>query len=285
MFRLILLSALCVYTAFPQATTFTKSLDESAHTMGITGVLAGPLAAIPGAPYSAKAVTERVQLLSDGNRISQTTTNTVARDSKGRVYREESLPGFATGNTEAPHMVLIEDPVAGVHITLDSTAKTAFKIPAGKMLPGDRDRKRSDEAGTLSMVEPDGGVPQAFTIVTGDARVVEDNQATTTIDLGRQMIEGVMAKGTKVTHTIPAGTIGNDGPIVITTESWFSPELKVLVMSKSNDPRMGETSYKLTNISRAEPDPALFRIPADYSVKEKPPNIFFYKTNQGNIEK
>ena len=285
MFRLVFISALCVYAASAQITTTsaTKIMDESTHAMGITGVLAGPLAAIPGAPYSAKAVTERVQLLSDGNRISQTTTNTVARDSKGRVYREESLPGYATGNTDAPHMVLIEDPVSGIHITLDSTAKTAFKIPAGKIPP--RDRKRADEAGALSMVEPDGVTAQTFTIVTGNARVVEDDQSTTTTDLGTQVVEGVMAKGTKVTRTIPAGTIGNDGPIVITTESWFSPELKVIVMSKSNDPRMGETSYKLTNISRAEPDPALFRIPADYTVKEKPANIFFYKTNQSNIEK
>jgi hypothetical protein len=56
----------------------------------------------------------------------------------------------------------------------------------------------------------------------------------------------------------------------VTTETWHSPKLKVLVMSKSSDPRMGETTYKLTNLSRAEPDPALFQIPADYTIKTNP---------------
>lgn len=31
---------------------------------------------------------------------------------------------------------------------------------------------------------------------------------------------------------------------------------------------MGETTYTLTNIQRAEPDPALFTVPADYTVKD-----------------
>ncbi len=75
--------------------------------------------------------------------------------------------------------------------------------------------------------------------------------------------------------------MGNDLPIVITTETWYSPDLKVLVMSKSSDPRMGETTYKLTNLSRAEPDPALFQIPADYSIKDQPNGALgFIKADQ-----
>jgi hypothetical protein len=90
-------------------------------------------------------------------------------------------------------------------------------------------------------------------------------------------VEGVVAKGTKITRTIPAGELGNDLPIVITTETWTSPELKVIVMSKSSDPRMGETTYKLTNLSRAEPEPSLFQIPADYTTKDQPANVLFFK--------
>ena len=52
------------------------------------------------------------------------------------------------------------------------------------------------------------------------------------------------------------------------TETWFSPELKVMVLKKHNDPRNGEIIYRLTNISRAEPDHSLFEVPADYTVKE-----------------
>jgi hypothetical protein len=86
--------------------------------------------------------------------------------------------------------------------------------------------------------------------------------------LGTQTIEGVAAEGTRVTFTIPAGKIGNDRPIVTVNERWYSPELQTVVLTKNSDPRMGETTYRLTNIDRSEPDPSLFQVPADYTVDE-----------------
>jgi hypothetical protein len=86
--------------------------------------------------------------------------------------------------------------------------------------------------------------------------------------LGTQSIEGVMAEGTRVTFTIPAGKIGNERPIVTVNERWYSPELQTIVLTKNSDPRMGETTYRLTNINRSEPDPSLFQVPADYTVDE-----------------
>jgi hypothetical protein len=109
-----------------------------------------------------------------------------------------------------------------------------------------------------------------------------DDAETTKSDLGTQMIEGVPARGTRITRTIPAGQIGNVQPIVITTESWYSPDLKVLVMSKSNDPRMGETTYKLTNIQRSEPASSLFQPPEDYTVKNQPGDVFFHREIRKN---
>ncbi len=81
----------------------------------------------------------------------------------------------------------------------------------------------------------------------------------------------------RITRTIPAGAIGNEVPIVITTETWYSPELKGLVMSKTDDPRMGETTYKLTDIQRSEPAASLFQVPDDYTVKDQPTNNFVYR--------
>jgi hypothetical protein len=86
--------------------------------------------------------------------------------------------------------------------------------------------------------------------------------------LGRQTIEGVEADGQRVTVTIQAGKIGNERPIVTVKERWYSPELRAVVFSKNSDPRMGETTYRLTNIDRSEPDPSLFQVPADYTVDE-----------------
>lgn len=89
-----------------------------------------------------------------------------------------------------------------------------------------------------------------------------------TENLGKQLIEGVEAEGTRTTRTIPAGEIGNEQPIQIVSERWYSPELQVVVMTRSSDPRAGETTYRLTNIVRAEPSASLFQLPADYTVKD-----------------
>src|SRR2546428_519360 len=90
-----------------------------------------------------------------------------------------------------------------------------------------------------------------------------------TESLGTQAIEGLQAEGTRTTFTIPAGQIGNDRPIDIVDERWYSPDLQVVVLSKHSDPRMGEHVYRLTNITRAEPARTLFEVPSDYTVTER----------------
>jgi TonB family protein len=89
--------------------------------------------------------------------------------------------------------------------------------------------------------------------------------------LGRQTIEGVEADGTRITVTIPAGTMGNERPINIVTEHWYAPELQTVVMTKHSDPRFGETSYRLTNINRSEPAHSLFEVPPDFEIKQSGP--------------
>jgi hypothetical protein len=89
-----------------------------------------------------------------------------------------------------------------------------------------------------------------------------------TESLGKQTIEGVEAEGTRNVTTIPAGEIGNERPIEIVFERWYSPELQTVIMTRHIDPRFGETSYRLTNISRDEPARSLFEVPAGYTIKE-----------------
>lgn len=87
-----------------------------------------------------------------------------------------------------------------------------------------------------------------------------------TESLGTRDIEGVRAEGTRTSYTVPAGAIGNEKPIVTTAERWFSPELQVVVLTTTNDPRAGETIYRLANVKRGEPPAELFRVPADVRV-------------------
>lgn len=96
-----------------------------------------------------------------------------------------------------------------------------------------------------------------------------------TEDLGSQTMEGVLANGVRTTNTIPAGQIGNDRPIVVVTEVWTSPELKTIVYSKRSDPRMGDSTFKLTNIERTEPDASLFTVPPDFKVVDGPQPIVY----------
>ena len=76
--------------------------------------------------------------------------------------------------------------------------------------------------------------------------------------------------------------MGNERPITITSERWYSPELQVEVKSVRNDPRMGQTTHTLTNISRAEPDASLFQVPADLKMEDGKPGAirkFEFHTN------
>ena len=101
---------------------------------------------------------------------------------------------------------------------------------------------------------------------------------TRTEQLGVQNIEGVEAEGTRTITTIPADAIGNERPIEIMYEKWYSSELQLVVMSKHSDPRFGEQTYRLTNIVRSEPDPSLFTPPQGYKLITDPSGSYRVST-------
>lgn len=217
------------------------------------------LRAVKNAPYSADETTQSVQTLADGNRIVRTTTAHVDRDSEGRLRREVTFPALA-GEAQPHTLVTISDPTAGTTYSLDSQNKTAFKM----MRPTEATAGPFAKLKT-TLVEPPSNGQMHF-----QAASVQGENSTRE-DLGVQNIAGVNARGNRETTTIPAEAIGNEMPIVITSERWFSPDLQIEVKSVRNDPRMGETTYLLTNINRTEPDSSLFQVPADYTVREAKP--------------
>jgi len=241
----------------------------------------GPTAPVKGAPYSATINNESVQTLADGNRIIQTNTGTVSRDSQGRTRQDAALP--AIGNlsaASASHLVFIQDPVAGTSYTLNLTDKTAWKNP---MPPGGTDGHGA-AVGTFFIQTPSGPPPvppPGPPIIALTKHLATDEQMeANTESLGSQTMEGVVVNGVRTTHTIPAGQIGNDRPISIVTEVWTSTDLKTIIFSKRNDPRMGEQTFRLTNIVRAEPDPSLFTVPADFKIVDGGPKTIIYRRNQ-----
>ncbi|SRR5579883_17339 len=219
-----------------------------------------------GQPYSAEAVNETTQTLADGNKIVNRSSSMIYRDSEGRERREETMAKIGPWSADgAPaKMIFISDPVAKTSYSLDEKSRTASRMPMAMTVTT---VGRGGAAFSYSRSERvTGGVPQVFSYETKMISPV--GPAGKFEKLGSQTIEGVLAEGTRTTTTIPAGQIGNEREINIVDERWVSPELGITVMSRHSDPRMGETTYKLTNINRAEPPRALFEVPADYTVNE-----------------
>jgi hypothetical protein len=251
------------------------------------GAIGGSAGVVAGAPYSATITNESVQTLADGTHITQSSSGTTARDSQGRTRQDAPFP--VLGNlsaADAPHLVFLQDPVAGASYTLNLTDKTAWKGPVpppgagapGMMLSTNTFFVHSASGAPLPPPPPP-DAPAASTMLI-QKRLAESEGDVTTENLGSQTIEGVQATGVRTTQTIAVGKIGNDRPITIVTEVWTSPELKTIVMSKRNDPRMGEQTFKLTNIQRGEPDPSLFVVPSDFKITEGGARTVVYRTKQ-----
>lgn len=232
---------------------------------------------VKGAPYSAEAVTERTQVLEDGNRIVQKNTAQIYRDSEGRIRREQQFGAIGpfASSTEPHTNIMIHDPVKGEHYILEPDEQVARKMPAhfrglmppprphGPMPPPDPKLEGVEDEDVLVAPAPHPEMRQVFTYFSKPADGTSES-------LGKQIMEGVEVEGTRTTTTIPEGQIGNERAIQIVSEKWYSPELQVNVMTKHSDPRFGTTLYQLRNINRQEPDKSLFQIPAGYKVEDAP---------------
>lgn len=201
---------------------------------------------IKGVPYSAQFVTESTQTLGDGTRITRKSNGSVYRNAEGRTRREQTLGaiGPIALDGEPLQMIFINDPIARAHYVLDARSHTVRRMPYHDGPP------------------PPPPLPSDFQ---------EKADPVRTESLGKRVIEGVEAEGTRSTIAIPAGRVGNDRPLEIISERWYSSELQIVVLSKHKDPFAGENVYRLTNISREEPPLSLFEVPAGYSLEEGPP--------------
>jgi hypothetical protein len=257
--------------------------------MGIKSAVMGPT--VKNAPYSALETMENTQTLADGTHIDRTIQTMVYRDSAGRMRRE------------TPDSITIWDPVANVSYSLDPKTQTAMRLPLGlgpatrianeqRGLPPDvplpqmnlprngqemRFVYRSAGVATADLPPPPplpppgAGKPgDMFFLSAGAMPGLSAMQVKLTPkseSLGQQLVEGINAEGTRMTSTIEAGQIGNDRPIQIVDERWYSHELATLVKMTHSDPRTGQETLELTGISRVEPSPDLFQVPANYQIQ------------------
>ena len=256
-------------------------------TFNYIGAKPVPGQVVKGAPYSATATTETVQTLGDGNQIIRKNESTLYRDSEGRTRIEQRLGtiGKWAADGVPRQTIFINDPVSGVSYNLNPQSRTAHKIvyaphkPEAPSGPTAADGKTVKQAEVGAYKEQTAETPPSPGDRAGDRKEVaradgsrkEGGRAGEGWQkevVGKQTLEGVEVEHTRATLTIPAGEIGNTLPIEVVDESWYSHELQLLVMSRRRDPRSGETTYRLTNVNRAEPALSLFEVPADYAIKE-----------------
>jgi hypothetical protein len=261
------------------AQTLSQAAGPSAGAGGsvafsTTVVYAGKT--VTGAPYSAQIVTESVQPFADGNAITHSSTSAIYRDSLGRTRREQNInivgPSQASGSPI--QFITIDDPVSGVHYTLNPAKMTASQFTSSgtmtatsggalpmKVIPGDGSNVTityfSSGDGTTA-----GGRGGSISVLP--AQVSSDNVSTES--LGADTVQGLSVLGTRVTRTIPAGQIGNAQPIMIITDKWYSQDLQIDLKTVHSDPRTGTTTTTVTNLSRNEPNPSLFSVPPSYTI-------------------
>ena len=177
------------------------------------------------------------------------------RDAEGRVRRElgVDLAMPATGKIKQ-NLIIITDPVAGTRYMLNPDNKTARQAP----LRGGKHAGPDHEAHA-----------HAMGMMGGPGTVTRES-------LGTKSINGIQAEGIRVTRTIPAGAMGNEKAITVSTDRWYSPDLQIAVMTVHTDPMMGTVTTKLVNVTQGAPDASLFQVPSDYAVRSAKPGDPMY---------
>ena len=197
---------------------------------------------IPNAPLLAVVDTQSTQILQDGTVVNQKTISAIARDGHGRIFNERR-PLIPASDTETP-------PILSIHIYDPRTRANTFINPVERVV----------WLSTLNR-PPSTAPPDAGSKVS-DPYVKEE-------DLGTRRLEGVDCHGIRDTQTIAADASGSGKELVVIDEYWYSQDLRLNMLVIHKDPRSGEQTTTVTQLSRGEPDPEIFEVPSGYQVIQR----------------
>jgi hypothetical protein len=268
----------CAYLALTIPTGFGQSMESISglssyvntgragdYSITYTVTLpAFPRTILTGHPYSGEEIHQQSQKLPDGTSLPQQMPSAILyRDSAGRSRTERApFQPFSANQIKLPVVAEIWDPVAGYVYYLDPVNKIAHRM----VMPRESVRIQQTPPPALSPGTTTG-----------------PNSTTTIEPLGTKVLEGVEAQGRRLTMSYAAGVMGNDRPITVNTEVWISPDLGFTILSKSSNPLTGENISAVINISRAEPDPALFQIPKGYKLQDEQTIPFGFTISNSSI--
>lgn len=239
---LVPLLGAALYSQTAQSQTNLPHIRRTTDAYGVSN--------ITGQPFSADLEIDRTQTLADGSHIHNVQHLKYYRDGEGRIRRETYLrQGPYQQGPEGVSSVTITDTPANIQYSLlpqNLTARRSVIFTPSDQAP----------AFPHAMVSPN---PEPSPLIPKS--VFES--------LGMRTIEGIVAEGNRVTTTWPINSQGNDAVFVTASEGWRSEEVGLKVLDKLSDPRTGERVQRFTNIVRSEPDPSLFHVPPDYTIKDQ----------------
>lgn len=202
------------------------------------------------APYSAQRRFTSVEKSADGKINRSESGGSEARDSQGRTYTagERHWTYQVDGKSVLKSEILyrIHDPVANTDTEWDTTSKQA-KVIRWTEGTGNENASNADCKACLEATKNDFGEVEK---------------------LGVKTLGGFVAEGTRSSYRVPTGQKGNDQPIVVVHETWYCPELKIVVLETNDDPRSGRTRNELVEIVRGEPDVKKYYPPAEDIVRK-----------------
>jgi hypothetical protein len=202
-------------------------------------------------PYTAEYKITRVKTLGDGSTITQESTEVVAMDSEGRRMTATTTVPLSGDQTPVTH-VSVNDPEA--------------RTNSNWSVPGHEVRVTMPTPG---LARGCGRSATSLVPMNGNATAAVRRARPTVEDLGTETIQGIEAHGRRTTTTTPVGALGNNEPLVNSTEIWtaIAPGLpNLIVREATDDPRMGKMSKELVSFSQSEPDSTVFQPPPDYEI-------------------
>jgi len=203
---------------------------------------------IPDAPFTASLITEWVRYTPGGASITFINKRQVAREAQGRVYEERwALVPKDSDVKSRIQWIQIADPRLRILYNCN-------------MLTHVCDLLRYNFGPDLAAANPQ--PPVAGPLAGGRGFVQLEN-------LGTRVITGMDTTGTRVTTTLNPGAMGNDRPVVQTSETWRSDQLAVNLLSIRTDPLFGTQTFTISELDPAPPDPQLFELPAGFTVKDQ----------------
>jgi hypothetical protein len=234
----LVVAALLLLPVWVCAQTRTRGPEMDSSTGGKAPGIA--VLNIPGKPFSARTMTDWTHTLTDGSTVTLHLEAFIARDSQGRVYRENHH--FAPASSHDP------GPLEAIHL-YDPVSRT-------KLLCDGRTHR-------CNLLDYE---PQTFFDLTPEGTY---NNGTSTLkreQLGTDLIEGIPVLHTLETTTVATQAIGNDRPYVSSREFWYCDELETNLGVTRTDPIQGKQVVRLFQIDRGEPDPHLWDVPIGFKV-------------------